>query len=1438
MMRTKQKNVMIGILSILLIVVISFTTCEFLGTFAAEADKTYPSNIDNGKYDQFTDTDKHNDINIVAYPDFYSKGISLSAEDKVVRMTVRQDNAVALFVPRELFQTVGVTAYIGREYGFITDTFAVEGSGALHTIVMLFDIIINDNSAITKDHLKIRIKSVFQGEFAYVTPQTQSLLCVRQNAFATYDSTHQGSIEIDSDGEYIVPVPPVNVETVTAVSHCRFLGINKYYLGNFQSLVSLYNEHHLNAFDEGYQVSQDQGAYFTQTDFAYSGHFYDPKGASLTEIGNVAASAFSVGLDIIRLFKLLPKKPLIGVAFGMVDFIKSCISLVDSMEESRMMQPTEKGLTYTPDYTTAKEQILNKGYLTKDALVRVISDENQNFVLATGDYIEADYQISSSNPDWKTRYVTALVMDAITYTENGAESFTFSNVGYSDEFEFNAIGERTDAALGEDVDLYLLPGGRQALYLDIEHTGWYAFTSDIEGKYYTRIEDRTNALNVQEAASAYDANTNSYRAYLQAGRTYVWEIGYLSNVGGRQTCRYNFDPQKIAVGDTEVAFQNQKSEYIRLQFEDYYFYRLRCTESGAVLHLYDENLQEIESGSTLRVENGGGNSVFLAVSVPAAVTKNITVHCDRERDVHFETYTAEKIGPHTVVNNAAYVLPQPSERNGYTFDGWWDNEFFTGNAVNNTTLFSGNRATVNLYAKWTPEQYDIVYHENGGDPIADETYTVEDFVRLNANVRRIGYLFKGWYDNAELKGAPVTQIAQGSTGHRAYYAKWVKEQFTVSFNVNKNATDGQSADLFLGNAEYIKRDFSVRYGSAFTLPVAKTKGFQFAGWYFGNVQITDAAGNGIAHYTYEKDIELLAKWHRESYKIKLVKDDAHFYWLIDGGISVKEESIDYIADLCPNCMVNVLRRDPNSNAFEVLYREGYIYQCLTTVPDDPSTQACMHEHDQTLEDGSEYTVYAYYEPELYYFNFVNQNTVVQKTYRFNEAIVYPIVEIENGYQFCGWVISNANGEVIDHLDAGEYDRWMLVPDLTENQEGNGSVVFTSDMQLITFTITYDLKGGSFQPGKVGKKSYTVEDETFALEVPQLAGYRFMGWYADAAMIGAPVEKILKGTTGYKTFYAKWVKEYTVKVSYNYTEKTYRVIAGETIEFPNRKTVDPNNNKQYYDGYWEVTEYATVIKRFNLDTNGKWIFDLNNNATVQLSWVGKSYRINYHYMFNGAPWDDFYTYGTSLTLKNPVQGTGDYSIFRGYFTDVGFTKPIKVITAGQHGTIDIYAKWDYFVFNRKRPGEYKITDKSCWDSSQPYDRFVIGLEDPNTMEFTAFRSIVFRFKIDLWEKDDGYQMIYLYDQNKTELWFVELELVPEKVSSGKCTYEATIAIDIGAWRSLEWRTYEFRYGASGWWADDWYNDNFEVQVFLSTDAPHPLNKNNHAIWNGTSWEFSS
>ena len=56
-----------------------------------------------------------------------------------------------------------------------------------------------------------------------------------------------------------------------------------------------------------------------------------------------------------------------------------------------------------------------------------------------------------------------------------------------------------------------------------------------------------------------------------------------------------------------------------------------------------------------------------------------------------------------------------------------------------------------------------------------------------------GYVFAGWYDNAELNGEPVTVIEQGSTGDKTFYAKWdaVISSYTVTFN--KNAEDAEGS---------------------------------------------------------------------------------------------------------------------------------------------------------------------------------------------------------------------------------------------------------------------------------------------------------------------------------------------------------------------------------------------------------------------------------------------------------------------------------------------------------------------------------------------------------------------------------------------------------------------------------------------------------------------
>jgi len=68
-----------------------------------------------------------------------------------------------------------------------------------------------------------------------------------------------------------------------------------------------------------------------------------------------------------------------------------------------------------------------------------------------------------------------------------------------------------------------------------------------------------------------------------------------------------------------------------------------------------------------------------------------------------------------------------------------------------------------------------------------------------------------------------------------------------------------------------------------------------------------------------------------------------------------------------------------------------------------------------------------------------------------------------------------------------------------------------------YAITYILDGGT--NASTNPASYTIDDAV-TLAAPSRSGYTFNGWYTDAAFTQA-VTGIAKGTTGDKTFYAKW-----------------------------------------------------------------------------------------------------------------------------------------------------------------------------------------------------------------------------------------------------------------------------------------------------------------------------
>ncbi|MBQ9828375.1 MAG: InlB B-repeat-containing protein [Lachnospiraceae bacterium] len=75
--------------------------------------------------------------------------------------------------------------------------------------------------------------------------------------------------------------------------------------------------------------------------------------------------------------------------------------------------------------------------------------------------------------------------------------------------------------------------------------------------------------------------------------------------------------------------------------------------------------------------------------------------------------------------------------------------------------------------------------------------------------------------------------------------------------------------------------------------------------------------------------------------------------------------------------------------------------------------------------------------------------------------------------------------------------------------------------LKKYTITYKLNSGTL-PSTGVKKWYTVESASYTLPKPTRSGYTFMGWYKESSFTNK-VTSIPNGSTGNKTFYAKWKK---------------------------------------------------------------------------------------------------------------------------------------------------------------------------------------------------------------------------------------------------------------------------------------------------------------------------
>ena len=124
-----------------------------------------------------------------------------------------------------------------------------------------------------------------------------------------------------------------------------------------------------------------------------------------------------------------------------------------------------------------------------------------------------------------------------------------------------------------------------------------------------------------------------------------------------------------------------------------------------------------------------------------------------------------------------------------------------------------------LTVQWTAPTYAVTLNTNGGTinngNVTGYTYGVGATLPAADDMTYTGHTFKGWYDNENLTGSPVTAIGGAETGNKEYWAKWEINQYTVTVK-----PENGKADII------ITQD----YGTPITAPTLTRKGYTFKGW--------------------------------------------------------------------------------------------------------------------------------------------------------------------------------------------------------------------------------------------------------------------------------------------------------------------------------------------------------------------------------------------------------------------------------------------------------------------------------------------------------------------------------------------------------------------------------------------------------------------------------
>lgn len=680
---------------------------------------------------------------------------------------------------------------------------------------------------------------------------------------------------------------------------------------------------------------------------------------------------------------------------------------------------------------------------------------------------------------------------------------------------------------------------------------------------------------------------------------------------------------------------------------------------------------------------------FENVTVKGIVTKEAAVDGNGKtvikvnygRIKHTLTFDPNYPGAEPIVKDMYYgaeiAAPQNMTRTGYTFVGWEVAPVAPVMPAESLTYRAVWQANTNTAYKVEHYQQQL-----------DGSYVLVDTDNLTGTTdTEVTPAVK----NYEGFTAPQTQtVTVKADGTLVVKYEYTRNSYTLTFDADGGEVEPPS--------------ITAKYGESITLPTPTREGYGFDGWYNGTVAFNSATMGA-------ENLTLTAQWsagkigYTVNHYQQNVDGNGYTLYKTDSGTASMDEEVtpsfnSYEGFTAPNSTTTItIQADAAQNVVDYYYTRnqytltwelgigsadgqtytsGKVYygaEVKAPVPAKAGYTFTWNTAPVTVMPANDLTYTANWKENTYTVIFhANNGTDEQIT----KELAYRAALGENTFQNAGYAFAGWTDGVNTYTANTKLSQIVTGSTTTLN--------LNAVWQSQGFTITYV---GVESTEHSNATEYT-EGDAVSLTAPNARpGYTFAGWYDNSNFEGSPVGAITAGSTGNKTFYAKW-QENVYHIVLNHNDGTNKKDTYANLPYTGEWVTTAPTRSGYTFAGWALSADGAVVCSDGARLTAFVDANTAGGAVIELfaKWNVVEYTITYDLGMHAAstthnnPTKYSIETGADIVLKDLTPKAGFR--FGGWYDNAEFTGE-RITTIVFTNTVDykLYAKWEH-------PGVYSIT----------------------------------------------------------------------------------------------------------------------------------------------------